>query len=46
MGWDNPEVTFEEVSCTTGNFGDWNKDCFCKKYGGKSLLETFKQAKE
>jgi hypothetical protein len=32
MGWDNPEVTFEEVPCTTGNFGNWNNDCYCKKY--------------
>jgi len=35
-------VTFEEVSCTTGDFGDYKKDCFCKIYGGKWLLETVK----
>jgi len=31
MGWDNPEVTYEEVSCATNGFEDW--DCQCKNYG-------------
>ena len=29
LGWNNPEVTFEQVSCDEGDFGDWDKDCYC-----------------
>ena len=29
LGWNNPEVTFEEVSCDLGDFGDWDADCYC-----------------
>ncbi len=29
LGWDNVEVTFVEVSCAQGDFGDWNTDCYC-----------------
>merc|ERR1711884_374199 len=28
-GWDNPEVTWELVDCSAGDFGDWEDDCFC-----------------
>jgi hypothetical protein len=31
MGWNNPEVTYEEVDCATNGFEDWN--CQCKNYG-------------
>jgi hypothetical protein len=31
LGWDNVEVTFEQVDCSTGNFGNWEKDCYCKR---------------
>jgi hypothetical protein len=27
MGWDNPEVTYEEVDCNTNSFSDWNCEC-------------------
>ena len=30
-GWDNPEVTWEQVDCSKGDFGDWDKDCQCPK---------------
>ena len=29
LGWDNPEVTFQQVDCAQGDFGNWNEDCFC-----------------
>ena len=29
LGWDNPEVTFQQVDCAKGDFGNWNEDCFC-----------------
>ena len=37
MGWDNPEVTFEEVSCSLGDFGSWD-NCCCPEYA-ESFLE-------
>lgn len=37
MGWDNPEVTFENVPCSEGDFGSWG-DCYCPKYSGNSFL--------
>ena len=30
-GWDNPEVTWELVPCSKGNFGNWDTDCQCPK---------------
>jgi len=29
LGWNNPEVTFEQVSCDQGDFGDWDSSCYC-----------------
>jgi hypothetical protein len=31
LGWDNVEVTWEQVSCSTGSFGNWEQDCYCPK---------------
>merc|ERR1719334_634245 len=31
LGWDNVEVTFEEVDCATGSFGDWQSTCYCSE---------------
>jgi len=33
LDWHNPEVTFEEVSCSSGDFGDWESDCYCPGQG-------------
>jgi hypothetical protein len=38
MGWDNPEVTYEEVNCATNGFDDW--DCQCKDYGTANSTQT------
>jgi len=27
MGWNNPEVTYEEVDCATNGYTDWNCEC-------------------
>jgi len=27
MGWNNPEVTYEEVDCATNGYTDWNCQC-------------------
>jgi len=35
MGWDNPEVTYEEVDCATNGYEDWN--CQCKDYANSTL---------
>merc|ERR1712126_291470 len=29
LGWNNPEVTWEPVSCDQGDFGDWDNSCYC-----------------
>ena len=29
LGWNNPEVTWEQVDCSLGDFGDWEADCYC-----------------
>merc|ERR1712080_31407 len=29
LGWNNVEVTFEQVDCSEGDFGDWDNDCYC-----------------
>merc|ERR1711915_56322 len=29
LGWNNPEVTWEQVDCSRGDFGDWDADCYC-----------------
>ena len=29
LGWNNPEVTWEQVDCSLGDFGDWESDCYC-----------------
>jgi len=31
LGWNNPEVTFEEVDCNEGNFPVWEEECYCPK---------------
>lgn len=31
MGWDNPEVTFEQVSCSQGDFGNWQQSYYCQQ---------------
>lgn len=27
MGWDNPEVTYEQVDCASNGYTDWNCEC-------------------
>jgi hypothetical protein len=27
MGWNNPEVTYEEVDCAANGYTDWNCQC-------------------
>ena len=34
LGWNNPEVTFEEVDCSEGNFPVWEEECYCPKGQG------------
>ena len=29
LGWQNPEVTFKQIDCSLGDFGNWNEDCYC-----------------
>ena len=29
LGWDNVEVTYEQVSCSQGSFGNWSQSCQC-----------------
>jgi len=29
LGWNNVEVTFERVPCSTGKFGNWSQTCYC-----------------
>jgi hypothetical protein len=29
LGWDNVEVTYEQVSCSQGSFGNWQQSCQC-----------------
>ena len=31
LGWNNPEVTWELVDCSRGDFGDWDADCYCPR---------------
>jgi hypothetical protein len=31
LGWDNSEVTFQPVSCSAGNFGNWQSSCQCSE---------------
>jgi len=37
LGWNNVEVTFVEVSCDQGDFGDWETDCYCPRPVLRSL---------
>ncbi len=29
LGWDNVEVTYEQVDCGQGSFGNWGASCQC-----------------
>ena len=29
LGWNNPEVTWAQISCEEGDFGDWDESCYC-----------------
>lgn len=37
LGWDNVEVTFEEVDCTQDTFGNWEDTCYCTAADSGSL---------
>ena len=37
LSWDNPEVTFEPVSCAQGDFPSWSQSCYCP-LGSKGFL--------
>jgi len=42
MGWNNPEVTYEEVDCATNGYTDWN--CQCASATPETATPTAKAA--